>query len=90
MENNPALGRALGARTHRVDPAMPTPEAASNVSLTTQKCVAKESCKPPERRSSLLVSSRGYDTTMPSFLGVARDVDGVVERWRASLVTEWA
>jgi hypothetical protein len=26
MENNPALGRAAGARAHRVGPATPTPE----------------------------------------------------------------
>ena len=33
------------------------------------KCNAKESCKPPERRPSLLGSSRGYDATLPSVPG---------------------
>jgi hypothetical protein len=35
MENNPALGRAAGARAHRVGPAAPTQEVDSTVSLAS-------------------------------------------------------
>jgi len=51
MENNPALGRAAGARAHRVGPATPTPEVDSTVSLASpemyRKGVLQASRAPP-------------------------------------------
>jgi hypothetical protein len=69
MENNPALGRAAGARAHRVGPATPTPEVDSTVSLASPEMYRIGVLKPPERRPSLLGSSRGYDATLPSVPG---------------------
>jgi hypothetical protein len=77
MENNPVLGRAAGARAHRVGPATPTPEVDSTVSLASSEMYRKGALKasrappfkPPERRPSLLGSSRGHDATLPSVPG---------------------
>ena len=41
MENNPALGRAAGARAHRVGPATPTPELDSTVPLASPEIYLK-------------------------------------------------
>jgi len=41
--------------------------------------IAKESLRPPERRPSVLSSSRGYDETLPGAHGRCRSVDGVIE-----------
>ena len=87
MENNPALGRA--ARAHRVGPATPTPEVDSTVSLTSpDRNVLQRSPASLQSASLLCSASRaGMMQHCRAFLGDDRDVDGVVERWRARLVT---
>jgi hypothetical protein len=41
MENNPALGRAAGARAHCVGPAAPTPEVDKTVPLASPEMYRK-------------------------------------------------
>ena len=69
MENNPALGRAAGARAHRVSPATPTPEVDSTVSLASPEMYRKGVLQASRAPSSLLGSSRGYDAALPSVPG---------------------
>jgi hypothetical protein len=88
MGNNPSLGRAAGARAHRVGPESPTPEVDSTVPLASPE-IQREGVLQVSRAPPFLCSAprAGMIQHCRAFLGDDSDVYGVVERWRARLVT---